>query len=173
MIPTRPNQALQRTGASLPDLLWFRVTYSSSGSAPVAELDTLGRFTHMKKTRCVIQFLALPFAVVSAFFLSGLIGSMAVSQFTNWTEPFVGPCCAASVIAVTFWLAPVRKRTFGIFVMVLGVLSAWFLLRDSYYPAPHPKAYEPTLIPLVTTVVAGVLSYLFCSIYWPHERFQK
>ena len=126
----------------------------------------------MSKTRCNFPLAALPVAVFGAFILSGIAASIVAAQFTHWTEPFVGPCCAVTVIVVTFWLSPVEKRTFGIMVLLLGVLMAWVLLPN-YYPEHHPKAYQHTDIPFVITVVAGLVSYLACSYFWPPESSPK
>ena len=107
------------------------------------------------------QFLSLPLAVLGTFVASGLIGAVVLEQFTCWLEPVVGPFCATTVIAVTFWLAPTRKRSCALIVLLLGILFAWWLLRRSYYPEWHARAYQPTIIPLVATISAGILNYAF------------
>ena len=127
----------------------------------------------MTKTRSDFPLAAVPFAVLGSFILCFFAASVVVSQFTNWFEPFVGPCCAVTVIVVTFWLSPAGKRTLGLATLLLGVFAAWLWLMPSYYPEYHPMAYEPTVIPFVATVGAGLLSYLCCSAIWPKEKSHK
>jgi hypothetical protein len=117
------------------------------------------------------QFLALPLAVVGEFFASAVVGALIVARFSRWEEPFVGPLCATSVVVTTFWLAPAKKRTSGLIVLLLGILGAWALLRHSSYPEGFSKAYQPTIIPLVATTGAGVLSYICCCLLL--RRFYK
>ncbi len=126
----------------------------------------------MTKKRPPFPLEALPVTVIGAFVLSGIVASVVASSFTHSTEPYVGPSCAVSVMLVTFWLAPVAKRTLGLFVLFIGVFMAWLLLPN-YYPEHHPMAYQPTVIPFVATVGAGLLSFLCCSAIWPKEKPDK
>jgi cytochrome bd-type quinol oxidase subunit 2 len=127
----------------------------------------------MTKTRSNFPLAAVPFAVLGSFILCFFAASVVVSQFTNWWEPFVGPCCAITVIVVTFWLSPTGKRTLGLVTLLLGMFAAWLWLMPSYYPEHHPKAYQTTAMPFVATVGAGLLSYLLCSTIWPKEKSCK
>ena len=122
------------------------------------------------KKNYTAQFIALPVAVFIAFCFSGLVGSVIVSWFTRWNEPFIGPLCASVVIFVTFWLAPAKKKISGLIALLLGSFAAWFLLRHCFYPEGHPKAYQPTLIPLIVTIAFGIGSYIACFIFWRHEK---
>ena len=116
------------------------------------------------------QFLALPLAIVGAFFASAVVGAVIVARFSHWEEPFVGPLCATTVIVTAFWLAPTMKRTSGLIVLLLGILVAWALLRHSDYPEGYSRAYQPTIIPLAATIGAGVLSYVCCCLLFRREH---
>jgi cytochrome bd-type quinol oxidase subunit 2 len=127
----------------------------------------------MTKPRSDLPLAALPFVVFASLVVSFFVASVVVSQFTNWWEPFVGPCCAVTVILVTFWLSPAGKRTLGLVTLLLGSFAAWLWLMPSYYPEHHPKAYQTTAIPFVVTVGSGLLSYLLCFAIWPLKRSRR
>lgn len=117
----------------------------------------------------VKQFIALPFVVGGTFVMTALVTLYVASKFTNWTEPFVGPVSAIAVVSVTFWFAPARKNLAGMCTLLIGSAFAWFLLRHSYYPELHPRAYQPTLLPFWTTIAGGLLGYVFCWVLWRHD----
>ena len=112
------------------------------------------------------QFLALPFTLVGVFVFSVVAVSFIPSPFGNWSEPFVGPVCAAILIIAAFGLAPARPRTVGAITLGIGSLVAWWLLHNASFPERHPRAYQPTLIPLYATLAAGVLTYFACWAFW-------
>jgi hypothetical protein len=111
-------------------------------------------------------FIALPFTLTGVFVLSVAVVSFIPSPFGNWSEPFVGPVCAAILIFASFGLAPARPRTVGAITLCIGALVAWWLLHKTYFPELHPRAYQPTLIPFYATLGAGLLTYAVCGAFW-------
>jgi cytochrome bd-type quinol oxidase subunit 2 len=121
----------------------------------------------MNILQSIKELLIIVLAVVGAFAITGVVGAFT---FTRWPEPYVGPLCAVAVVLTTYWAARKRKKTAGFIALVVGSTVAWLFLKDSYFPEPHPQAYQQTYLPFVFTVAAGTLTFLICGMLWKEAQ---
>lgn len=73
-----------------------------------------------------------------------------------WHEPYVGFITAFIVVLTAYIISPSAKLPTASTFFTIGAFLAWWMLRNSFYPENHPKAYQPTLIPLFTTIAGGI-----------------
>jgi len=73
-----------------------------------------------------------------------------------WHEPYVGFITAFTVVLTAYIISPCAKISAASTFFAIGALLAWWMLRNSFYPENHPKAYQPTLIPLFMTIAGGI-----------------
>ena len=97
--------------------------------------------------------LVLTIMVATAAFADGILRPRLI-----WHEPYVGFITAFVVVLTAYIGAPTAKISAASTFFTLGALLAWWILKDSFYPEIHPKAYQQTLIPLFATLAGGVIS---------------
>jgi len=111
------------------------------------------------------------FAIIGAFFTSGIGASGLASLVSVWTIPYAGFCAAFSVVYIAGITAPQHPKKYSIFVFSVGALVAWFFLNNYTYPESYTtKAYQPTLIPLMVTLMGGTLGLLTNFILLKNEK---
>jgi hypothetical protein len=89
---------------------------------------------------------------------TGLLTSMLLMPRMIWHEPYVGFITAFVVVTSAYIVPPSSKLSAATVYFILGSCLAWWMLKDSFYPEIHPKAYQPTLIPLYATISGGIMA---------------
>ena len=121
----------------------------------------------MSLTGATVRWIALPFAVLVAFFLAAFAIGLIAEYLHRWADPFVGFAAAFSVVAVAYWCAPRHRIVSAGAALVLGSIVAVYLLRYEQYPENYAHPYEPTVWPLISTLSGGVAAL---AAVWLHQR---
>jgi hypothetical protein len=106
-------------------------------------------------------------AVVGAFFIAGVSGSLATDALGFWHLPGAGFCAAFAVVVTTYFAAPSHKIPFSSGAFVVGAIAAWVLLEPSSYPEMQrygDLAYQPTHLPVVATYIGGIVGLALIGI---------
>ena len=64
---------------------------------------------------------------------------------------------AALFVAIGAIVAPRRRVAVALILYALGAVVAWPVLSGWYFPEGHPRAYTPSRVPLVLTLVGGAI----------------
>lgn len=64
---------------------------------------------------------------------------------------------AAVWVAAGTWVAPRRRAAVAVLLYVAGACLAWVALRNWYFPEGYPRAYQRSRVPLVLTLIGGLL----------------
>ena len=67
---------------------------------------------------------------------------------------------AALFVVVGAMVAPKHRLIVSIFLYALGATVAWYGLNDWYFPEHHPRAYQPSRIPVGMALSGGVIAVL-------------
>lgn len=104
--------------------------------------------------------------------VTAVFTQMLFRRHMIWDEPYVGFITAFIVVLVAYLVPPSDKLSAASFYFLLGSILAWWILKDSFYPAKHPKAYQPTLIPLYVTLLGGMTALGIVTVKqkWLTER---
>ncbi len=109
------------------------------------------------------QWVISAFAISGAFFLCGFGGALIADLTGLWDKPLAGFFAAFGVVSIAYLSAPSKNREFSLLVFIVGCLCAWFLVGSSWYPESYPsKAYQPTHLPFIVTVLGGLVSLAIC-----------
>jgi hypothetical protein len=65
---------------------------------------------------------------------------------------------AIAFVVAGAWIAPRHRVIVASGPYVSGALLAWFVLGDWYFPEGDPRAYQPSRIPLVLTLIGGAIA---------------
>ena len=106
-------------------------------------------------------------AVLGAFFVAGITGSLATDMLGFWHIPGAGFMAALAVVLTAYVAAPRRKTLFSCGAFVVGAIAAWLLLEPSSYPESQrygDLAYQPTHLPVVATYIGGVIGLALIGI---------
>ncbi len=106
------------------------------------------------------QWILAVLAVLGAFFVSGIAGSIATDILGFWHIPGAGFFAALAVVVTTYFAAPSRKLLFCFGVFAVGAIAAWVVLEPSWYPDTRrygTLAYEPTHLPVIATYIGGII----------------
>ena len=87
---------------------------------------------------------------------------------TDVREGLVGAIVAAATVASASRTSAGGRRWVAVGVFVAGALLAWLALHDWYFPESHPRAYEPSAIPLYATWSGGALGV--ATVWWAARR---
>jgi len=115
----------------------------------------------------LMQWSLAVLAVVGAFFLAGITGSLATDVLGFWNIPGAGFLAALAVVVAAYLAAPRRNALFACGTFVVGAIAAWVLLEPSSYPDSQHYgdiAYQPTHLPVVTTYVGGIIGLAIVGI---------
>jgi len=107
------------------------------------------------------------FAVLGAFFVAGIAGSLATDLLGFWPLPGAGFSAALAVVVTTYFAVPSRRILFSWGVFVVGAIAAWVLLEPSFYPETRrygALAYQATHLPVIATYVGGVIGLALVGI---------
>ena len=74
-----------------------------------------------------------------------------------------GAAALAFVVAGTM-IAPRSRRIVAMALYAVGACIAWFVLEPWWFPENHPRAYQPSQIPLVLTLFGGLLGVLITLV---------
>ena len=120
----------------------------------------------MSERYVLVRWLLTPPIVVLVFIISGVLTYeyLLFSFFYYWFEPVAGFIAAFFVVITAYISAPKAKARAVAITYIIGVVCAWYLLADSFYPEQHPKAYQPTYIPLIATYTGGLLGVILCFV---------
>lgn len=91
--------------------------------------------------------------IASGFILSAILGPRIV-----FDEPVVGFLTAFVTVGTAYFIAPTYKLSAATCYFLIGAALACWILRSTTYPEDHPKAYQPTMIPLYMTLLGGIIS---------------
>ena len=69
-------------------------------------------------------------------------------------------------------IAPTRRALTAIVLYACGAALAWSQLNDWYFPEGHPRGYQPSRVPLVLTLLGGIVGVLAVVVYDPSIRRQ-
>ena len=120
-------------------------------------------------TRWVIAVLA----VAGAFLVGGIGGAVASGAAGVWYMLGAGFLAALSVVSVAYIAAPAGKLQFSALCFALGVVSAWILVGNEYYPESYgERAYQPTLLPFAATCIGGMLGLVIVGIFDVWKRLR-
>jgi len=67
---------------------------------------------------------------------------------------------AALFVVIGAMVAPKHRLIVSIFLYALGATVAWYGLHDWYFPEHHPRAYQPSRIPVEMALSGGVIAVL-------------
>ena len=87
---------------------------------------------------------------------------------TDVREGLVGAIVAAATVASASRASAGARRLVAVGVFVVGALLAWLALHDWYFPESHPRAYQPSSIPLYATWIGGALGV--ATVWWAARR---
>jgi len=116
-------------------------------------------------TRTEIRWVLLPFEVVLAFVVVGIVSALIAESLYLWYEPFAGFFAAFAVVSASYLGAPRWKLPVALASFILGGAAAYQLLKDTFYPENYTSPYEPTLMPFWVTLGGGVFALVVVSIH--------
>jgi hypothetical protein len=73
---------------------------------------------------------------------------------------------AAAWVLAGAAIAPRRRIAVALMLYVAGAYLAWGTLHDWYFPEGHPRGYQRSRVPLVLTLVGGLLGAAMFIIAW-------
>jgi hypothetical protein len=97
--------------------------------------------------------------------LAGIGAGLISDELYMWSEPFAGFFAALAVVSVAYIRAPSLKLFVALASFVLGGAIAYEMLKDSFFPANHARAYEATLTPLWVTLGGGALALAAVTVH--------
>lgn len=115
----------------------------------------------------LMQWSLAVLAVLGAFFVAGIAGSIAADILGFWHIPGAGFFAATAVVVTAYLAAPRRKALFSCAAFALGASAAWILLEPSFYPESQrygDLAYQPTHLPIVATYIGGIIGLAIVGI---------
>jgi uncharacterized membrane protein (UPF0136 family) len=135
---------------------------------------------------------ALRWALVPVASMAGCSGSVFVADAVGtgarrFITPDVGSRIEALVpvdvrvgivyaIAAAVWVivgtrvAPTRRAVVPVALFAAGACLAWLVLHSWYFPESHPRAYQPSQVPLVLTLVGGLVGSAAMIVYLGKSR---
>lgn len=133
--------------------------------------------------RKILRWLSVPIAtllamVVSAIFLVYVVEVLSRFAIVRDSADVVagvhGGLVAWATLATARTVAPTRRRRVVLFALLCGVWAAWRVLGDWYFPEHHPRAYQPSNVPLIMTLVSGLVC---AAVLWrgavSHDRIPR
>lgn len=109
----------------------------------------------------VLRWMALPFAVIAGFFASGIACAYIALYLHIWPDPVAGFCVAFTVVVISHHIAPHYKSTTATIIFIIGAIAAYKLFGNWFYPEGYEKAYQPTYLPLATTLLGGLIGVVY------------
>ncbi|MFL6587833.1 MAG: hypothetical protein ACJ8GV_13245 [Luteimonas sp.] len=106
-------------------------------------------------------------AVLGAFFVAGVAGSVASDLLGLWHLPGAGFVAAFAVVVTTYVAAPDRKVLLSCATFIVGAIAAWILLEPSWYPDTKrygSLAYKDTHLPVIATYFGGLIGLAVVGI---------
>lgn len=122
------------------------------------------------RTRSNYRWLPLPFLIPIAFFVGSLAGAIVAGTFRAWDLPTIGFCAAIAVVFTGHHTAPTHRFGVSVVLLLIGGVAAYLLVGRSCYPEGYEKAYEPTYIPLLTTLFGGLLGVTYSFLRTRGEK---
>ena len=121
---------------------------------------TLGKYNMLR------DWVISIYSVLGALLLGSIAGSVIVESLDFWHLPGMGFGAAFNAIIIAYLSAPKNRIIYTAIVLILGMLSAWYLMEPSYYPSSYGDlSYQKTHLPIIATysgaLIACVLCYLF------------
>ncbi|GLQ30909.1 hypothetical protein [Litoribrevibacter albus] len=103
------------------------------------------------------------FATLGGFFFCGLGGSLIADLSGFWHLPVAGFFAAFGTVTLAYFSVPNYKDKIAYGILLVGSMLAWLLLEPSNYPSSYEdKAYQPTHIPFLVTVIGGIVALVLC-----------
>ena len=96
--------------------------------------------------------------LLPVYILIGMAVSDVASKLTGiWDYYYFAIFIPLFGLICTWIVAPFYRKYNLLFVYLLGVILAYFLVLPAYYPENHPLAYTPTYTPFMVTVLWGAI----------------
>jgi Ni/Fe-hydrogenase subunit HybB-like protein len=99
-------------------------------------------------------------AVLTAFIGSAIAADVIASQLGIWSTLVTGVIAAPVVVVVAHTTTKKRKILAASIAYVIGACASIYLLTSDYYPESYERAYEPTMIPLTSTLTSGAVALM-------------
>jgi hypothetical protein len=123
---------------------------------------------------CNLRWLLVPIVSIGGCFatlaITDAIGlSAPQTDMLRSVQPFLATdvrtgiafAAAAVVFVAAGTLVAPRYRSFTAIVLYgIGATAAWEVLRGWHFPERDPRGYEPSLVPLVLTLIGGLVAAL-------------
>lgn len=65
--------------------------------------------------------------------------------------------------SAAWWFAPFARRPVITVTFLVGSWLAWEILEPWWFSEGHPRAYEPSHVPIIVTLVGGLIAY---AVLW-------
>lgn len=106
----------------------------------------------------IATLLAMVISAISLAFVVDVLSRFAVVRDSADVVAGVhGSLVAWATLATARTVAPNRRRLVVPFAFLCGAWVAWRVLGDWYFPEPHPRAYQTSRVPLIMTLVSGLV----------------
>ncbi|USA43949.1 hypothetical protein NCG89_03970 [Spongiibacter taiwanensis] len=109
----------------------------------------------------VLCLALLPIIGIAAVWLAAWLGYL----FGWWTQSVAAVVVPLVVLPSTYFLAPRFRHTASVIAAAILFALALQWLWPSYYPAWHPRAYQPTYLPMRLFCVTNIV--LLMPLAWP------
>ncbi len=103
-------------------------------------------------------------AVLTAFIGSAIAADVLASQLGIWGTLVTGVIAAPVVVVVAHMTTKKRKILAASITYVIGACASIYMLTNDYYPESYERAYEPTMIPLTSTLTSGAVALIVLII---------
>lgn len=125
------------------------------------------------------RWIGVPFAMIAGFFVAVAIcgaGGAAVrailgDEYTverviglEYRTALLGAEGAFGWVLAGAWMAPFRRGWTAGAVFVPGACLAWLIFGYWAFPEDHPRAYESSIAPLISTLAGGIAAVIAMSL---------
>ena len=112
-----------------------------------------------------MKSVAITILVVLTVFLVSTIAAYILADYLGmWNELATGIIVAPVVVFVAYFRTEKRKIIAASIAYIIGAAASIYILKNGYYPESYEKAYEPTILPLFSTLTSGAVALLIIAI---------
>ena len=80
---------------------------------------------------------------------------------------------AIAFVVAGVWLAPRYREVVAVGLFAIGARVAWIVEGPWSFPESHPRAYQTSWVPLVLTLIGGVIGVLISVVTLGRTRNQR
>lgn len=119
-----------------------------------------------ESARVAIRWISVPIATVLAMVMSAILLSLVIDVLSRFAvvreaadvvSGFHGGIVAWATVATARAVAPTQRRLVLLCAFLFGGWAAWRVVGDWDFPEQHPRAYQPSKLPLAMTLVSGLV----------------